>query len=508
MEDESRGVSSTQKTSEVLQDIMNSLYSNLHFTMETGEDFENGRLPTLDTQLWIEDGRIMYKYYEKPMAAKTVIHKQSALAENSKMASLSQEMVRRMKTTSERIPMKERVQVVDDFSIKLITSGYGREQAGRIITAGLMGYENALRRDRDGKGKLHKSAADGAAARNRRKLLAKSNWFKKKPGKDGESAPIGKKTNLSGTRKPPGPKAVKNTNKTPVTSVLFVEQTSGGELAKRLRLAENKLAEITGWKVKVVEKSGTSIKQMLHKSNPWASVRCEREDCFPCKTGDDKADCHKRNILYESFCVICNEKGIEKVYVGESSRSSYERGGEHENDYLKSAADSHMFKHAMVDHDGEEKPRFSFRVKKYFQNPLARQISEAVSIRRKGEVVLNSKGVYNRCTIPRLVVHQDNTKPTPPESVGQDKKEPVEWHGRVPGAGKRRHQGGTGNHNEYRMENKRRRMFAENSDDGYTWGEKLPDSVRDRAAFLTKKSPSTNPVTVKHYKQTYLKVQN
>ena len=177
-EDEARNISPTQKTSEVLHSIMNSLYTNLNFTMETGDDFDGGKLPTLDMQLWMEGGKVMYKFYEKPMAAKTVIQKLSALSENSKVASLSQEVIRRMKNTSEQLQIVDRVEVIDMFSGKLMASGYSREQTARIITAGLRGYEKARKRDQEGRGKLHKSAAAGAGARNRKKLLAKSSWFK------------------------------------------------------------------------------------------------------------------------------------------------------------------------------------------------------------------------------------------------------------------------------------------------------------------------------------------
>ena len=97
---------------------------------------------------------------------------------------------------------------------------------------------------------------------------------------------------------------------------------------------------------------------------------------------------------------------MDRVYVGESSRSSYERGGEHARDYATAAQDSHMHKHAETEHAGEDRPRFIFRVVKTFENALARQVSEAVGIRRRGDCTLNSKGVYNRCSLPRLVVEQ------------------------------------------------------------------------------------------------------
>ena len=116
--------------------------------------------------------------------------------------------------------------------------------------------------------------------------------------------------------------------------------------------------------------------------------------------------------------------------MGESSRSSYERGGEHADDYRKETSDSHMHKHATTDHHGEENPTFSFKVVKSFQNALARQVSEAVRLRRRGDIVLNSKGVYNRCALPRLLVEQNEKivgedEPTPPPAPEMYEEEDV-----------------------------------------------------------------------------------
>ena len=268
-EDDSRDVTPTQKTSEILSSIMNHVHKNLHFTMETAEDFPSGRLPTLDMEIWVEKRRIMYKFWEKPMATKSVIHRESVLSENSKISSLSQEIMRRMKNTSEDVHMKERIEVVDQYCRKLLSSGYANDQIDRIVTAGLRGYERALSKHRRGIKKLHTGAAEGASSRYRKKLLSKSRWFKEKPT-DCEGDSNEDMKGCGGARKPPGPKCKtttaankrdsrNNNQPVPTTTVLFVEQTIGGELAKRLREAEERLAKLSGWKVRIVEKSGRSM---------------------------------------------------------------------------------------------------------------------------------------------------------------------------------------------------------------------------------------------------------
>ena len=92
------------------------------------------------------------------------------------------------------------------------------------------------------------------------------------------------------------------------------------------------------------------------------------------------------------------------IYVGESSRSSNERGGEHKSDFHKQKTDSHQYKHVQTEHAGQLPPPFEFRVVAKFNSALTRQISEAVMIRRREGRILNSKGVYNRCRLPRLTL--------------------------------------------------------------------------------------------------------
>ena len=42
-----------------------------------------------------------------------------------------------------------------------------------------------------------------------------------------------------------------------------------------------------------------------------------------------------------------------------------------------------------------------------FQDPLTRQLSEAVRIELRGEEILNSKAEYSRCRVPRLRVDME-----------------------------------------------------------------------------------------------------
>ena len=114
---------------------------------------------------------------------------------------------------------------------------------------------------------------------------------------------------------------------------------------------------------------------------------------------------------------------LPSVYVGETARSLYERGMEHQKAYRDKKEDSHMYKHHVVHHGGQGETKFHLRPIKFHRTALNRQLSEAVRIGRLGEgTVLNSKSEYNRCMIARLTLEEENT-PTEKEMEGKSQME-------------------------------------------------------------------------------------
>ena len=133
----------------------------------------------------------------------------------------------------------------------------------------------------------------------------------------------------------------------------------------------------------------------------------------------DPPKCTQKSLVYENLCIMCNpgatgKKELEQVrndvptiYVGETSRSIYERSKEHWEGAKKGAPNNHMVKHQLLEHKGEP-PHFSMRVTGSYKTALARQVGEAVRIRRRGGegAILNSRGEFNRSYIPRLRVEE------------------------------------------------------------------------------------------------------
>ena len=113
-----------RRTTNVVKDILNSIVTYLKFTTEDCEDFQSGKLPTLDCELWVVDNEIRYQFYEKPQCSNRLLLKNTALSATSLMSSLVQEGVRRLLNTSIGGETHIRDDIMNKFSKKLMNSGY------------------------------------------------------------------------------------------------------------------------------------------------------------------------------------------------------------------------------------------------------------------------------------------------------------------------------------------------------------------------------------------------
>ena len=138
-------------------------------------------------------------------------------------------------------------------------------------------------------------------------------------------------------------------------------------------------------------------------------------------------NCTKRSIVYETWCNSCkkkmenseNEKENgeknkrkrsgelvnEFTYIGETSRSAWERAEEHWKDLEYRRPKSHILKHIVEHHPYEDPSNVDFRIKilSSHNSAFERQIREAVLIEKlDGPYSLNSKLEYSRTIIPKI----------------------------------------------------------------------------------------------------------
>ena len=107
----------------------------------------------------------------------------------------------------------------------------------------------------------------------------------------------------------------------------------------------------------------------------------------------------------EKWAELLKRMKIHK-YIGETSRSAYERGLEHQKDLEDMKIESHMLKHYIENHEDIEirDMEFGMRIVRKPRTAFNRQIAVSVMIQsNKNHHILNSKSEYNRRALPRLV---------------------------------------------------------------------------------------------------------
>ena len=178
-------------------------------------------------------------------------------------------------------------------------------------------------------------------------------------------------------------------------STFFVEVTPNSELRKQCQqvIDEVKLP------VKVIEKSGESLKSQFVKSDPFHRGKCNDDSCGTCRNIVKGGFCKTRELIYKGSC---SKRGQESPpddgnYIGRTARSAGERLSEHLKDVSEMKQNSTFVAHLEKYHEGGDKT-ISFEIlTRCPSDALLRQATEAVLIRemkpglnRKDELGLNT----------------------------------------------------------------------------------------------------------------------
>ena len=84
-------------------------------------------------------------------------------------------------------------------------------------------------------------------------------------------------------------------------AVLFVEQTPQGELAKKMKEQLQGLEATLGYRIRVVERTGESLKNIFSQNQVYGGLECGRGSCVTCsQDGEEKPPCTLASVLYES----------------------------------------------------------------------------------------------------------------------------------------------------------------------------------------------------------------
>ena len=212
------------------------------------------------------------------MANIVIIPATSAVSWTVKASTYHQEVFRILRNTSTSLPWELKAEHLTRLSWRMMTSGYDRNFRRKVIEEGIRGFEKVIEEAKR-KGKdIWRSKAEILEAKLTREGLKNSQWYNK-------STSINKED-------------------TRFSSVLFVPATKDSILAKKIKSAEAQNNQGRTSRIKVVERTGSTIEAKLSRKAPWPTVRCEeKEECFYCMTSKEaKSSCMLggRNICRSS----------------------------------------------------------------------------------------------------------------------------------------------------------------------------------------------------------------
>ena len=180
-EDDRENLTNLKRMGNRCLEAMNSINPDLRFTVESEEDFENGRIQTLDFEEWSNpDGTVSHSFFEKAMQTPLVTMERTAMAAQQKHAILANDLVRRLTMIKEDVATEEKIEVVDKFTKKLKTSGYNQNQCTELVTSGVKGFKNKVKNRKKNGQPLYRNAKSTLKGRIKKKLVEKTSWYKQK----------------------------------------------------------------------------------------------------------------------------------------------------------------------------------------------------------------------------------------------------------------------------------------------------------------------------------------
>ena len=366
----------------MFQEIGNGISKSIKLEIDHPANHNEGKMPLLDVKVWLQESeeitdedetlnntddkernkkkRIMYEHYRKEMASKMTIHARSALPHNQKRNILTQEVIRILKNCSQELPWEIKAKHIEDLSVRMQFSGHNKKMRKEVIKSGIKAFRTMEANDKAGTTPLHRPREWQRNAREKMKRIKKENWYKK----GGYETPI------------------------------FIAATPNGELKKKLQ----KKIDESDLKIRVIEKTGSTMLRTLQKASITEERQCPDSECMVCLTSKKKGLCRKEGVTYEIRCEECNEH-----YIGETGRCANARLKEHIQDYRMEKENSVMWRHCSERHDGERK-KFKSKVKQIFgSDATLRQISEAVGIKREA-AKMNNKLEWGNFNLPKLAI--------------------------------------------------------------------------------------------------------
>ena len=352
-----------------LKSVANSIHPSIRMTTDYTSRYKEGKCPMLDIRMWIEEieGRyyILYEHYEKEMSTKAVIHASSAIPRQTKRTVLTQEMLRILLHCSNHLAWQIVLKHLNNFMRKMQYSGYDQTFRYTVAKSAINAYEIIRNNEARGFRPMHRPKTWQRTERIIEKEEKKKTWYKQ-GGFD---------------------------------TVLFYTKNTGWQL-KRLY---ERVIRRSGIRMKVVERTGRTLKSQLRTSDPFREQSCGREDCFVCLTFG-QGNCKTESITYR---IDCSGGECEKgIYKGETAHNAYTRGKEHMGRLAsRDLSNSPLWRHCLEQHECETQAFLMSVTGTYRNDTMLRQITEAVQIDNMDpNERMNDRSEWNMTRVPRTVL--------------------------------------------------------------------------------------------------------
>ena len=146
--------SESQRTSEVMSTIANSINDNLKVTTDVPENHEDGLMPVLDLKMRVRENevapQISWTFFKKPVSSNYTILKRSAVSGSIKRDTIFQEALRRLLHISPDHDWSEHAKHLTIFSNCLRISGYSEKERFETIRGACMRFKEMRRKVDEG----------------------------------------------------------------------------------------------------------------------------------------------------------------------------------------------------------------------------------------------------------------------------------------------------------------------------------------------------------------------
>ena len=341
--------------------LANQIDPSIQVTTDCSSNHDDRMTPILDVKVWIADmpngeTKILHSHYMKEVSTRLVMHETSSHSTRMKYNVMVNEIDRIMRNCSPHLTWEECiVPSVSHYMKRMVYSGYSQRFICDALRGAIAKYD--VRKQRFDNGLSYYDLSDipgGKQSDNPHE------WYKE----DGK-----------------------------YESVLFLEPTPKSQL----KIQIEKLLRKYKLKIKVVERVGETVKQLLQRSDPFQKNICERENCSICAKVLP-VNCRERGVVYELICTRCARK-----YRGQTSNSIYQRTCEHVDDWRREDLSCPLYRHQELFHQNED---FDFEVKilsKCFGKPTRRMITEAVMIEElREEETMNNKNEWTYVALNKI----------------------------------------------------------------------------------------------------------